>query len=520
MKRMKKLLAGLLAVVMLLSMAACGNKESGAPADSKDPATEGIAGKDTLVIAQGADPKSLDPYGTTDTPAIRVANCIYESLVTLDDDGNIQPCLAESWEVVDDTTYLFHLRKGVKFHNGEELKASDVAFSFSKIAESPHAESIRATIDFENSKAINDYTFEMKMSEPFGAILNHMAHAVMAIVNEKAYTEAGDQVSQNPCGTGPYKFVSWATGDRIDLVANEEYWGDAPLIKNVTWRAIPEASTRTVEVEAGTSDIVIDAPANEIDRLESNPKVNVLRHAASSVDFIAFNNTMAPFDNVKVRQAINMAINKEAIQKVVFHNTGVIAAAPMSSSVWAFNDQLEPSTYDPEAAKELLAEAGYPDGFEMTITCDESQQRHDIAEMVQEMLSPLGITVEIRPMERGAYIDKVIAGELECFSLGWTSDTGDPDYALYASFHSSQHGAAGNMSFYTNEEVDELLQTGRTSTDPEVRKEAYLKAQEIIWEEVPCIFLHCQENLFAYNADLQGFDVDFGGELKLTQMHF
>ena len=519
MKRMKKLLAAALAAMMMLSMTACGN-ESQKPENADAAQGSETAAKDTLVIAQGADPKSLDPYGTTDTPAIRVAKCIYESLVELDDEGNVVPGLAESWEVVDDTTYVFHLRKGVKFHNGEELKASDVAFSFSQIEKSPHAESIRATIDFANSKVIDDYTFEMKMTEPFGAILNHMAHAVMAIVNEKAYTEAGDQVSQKPCGTGPYKFVDWATGDRIDLVAFDEYWGEKPNIKNVVWRAIPEASTRTVEVEAGTSDIIIDAPANEIDRLESNSKVKVLRHAASSVDFLAFNNTIAPFDNVKVRQAINMAINKEAIQKVVFHDTGVIAQAPMSSAVWAFNDKLEPSQYNPEAAKALLAEAGYPDGFTMTITCDESQQRHDIAEMAQEMLAPLGIKVEIRPMERGAYIDKVIAGELECFSLGWTSDTGDPDYALYASFHSSQHGAAGNMSFYTNAKVDELLQTGRVSTDPEVRKQAYLEAQEIIWDEVPCVFLHCQENLFAYNANLQDFAVDFGGELKIAQMHF
>lgn len=226
MKKLNRVLA-LLLVFAMLAAVGCGkskSEEGGAAPEAGTGAETGGETKDTLTIAQGADPVSLDPYGTTDTPAIRVASCIFETLVTRDDNGDIAPGLAESWEIVDDTTYIFHLRKGVKFHNGEELKASDVEFSFSKIAESPHASSIRATIDFENSKAVDDYTFEMKMTEPFGPILNHLGHAVMAIVNEKAYTEAGDGAGQNPVGTGPYKFVSWAASDRIVLEANEDYW--------------------------------------------------------------------------------------------------------------------------------------------------------------------------------------------------------------------------------------------------------------------------------------------------------
>lgn len=505
MRKIKAALALLLAVSMATSVAAVAEE---APK------------KDTLVIAQSADPVSLDPYGTTDTPAIRVANCIFDTLVTLDDEGNIAPRLAESWEIVDDCTYVFKLREGVKFHNGEELKASDVEFSFSKIAESPHASSIRATIDFENSKAIDDYTFEMKMTEPFGPILNHLGHAVMAIVNEKAYTEAGDAVGQNPVGTGPYKFVSWDAGDRIILEENTEYWGEAPATPNVIWRTIPEVATRSIEVEAGGVDIAIDIQASDVTRLESTPNVNVFRNVASSVNFIGLTTTKAPFDDVRVRQAINYAINKEAIYQVVYQGTGTIAAAPMSSVVWAYNDQLPAHEYNVEKAKELLAEAGYPDGFKMTMTTDESQQRQDTAEIVQAQLAQVGIEVEIQPLERTTYIGKVCEGALEAFSLGWSSDTGDPDYALYASFHSSQHGEGGNMSFYTNEEVDRLLEIGRTSTDQEERKQAYLEAQAIVWEEVPCIFLQCPEDLYAYSSDLQNFGVYFDGDLRIAEMSF
>lgn len=512
MKKFNRVLALLLTLVMF-TVVGCGSKEE------EGAAAEGEV-KDTLTIAQSADPVSLDPYGTTDTPAIRVANCIFETLVTLDDEGNIEGRLAESWEIVDDCTYVFKLREGVKFHNGEELKASDVEFSFGLIAESPHASSIRATIDFENSKAIDDYTFEMKMTEPFGPILNHLGHAVMAIVNEKAYTEAGDAVGQNPVGTGPYKFVSWEASDRIVLEQNTEYWGEAPAIPNVVWRTIPEVATRSIEVEAGGVDIAIDIQASDVARLEKAEGVEVFRNVASSVNFIGLTTTKAPFDDVRVRQAINYAIDKEAIYNVVYQGTGTIAEAPMSSVVWAYNDELPAHEYNVEKAKELLAEAGYPDGFKMTMTTDESQQRQDTAEMVQAQLAAVGIEVEIQPLERTTYIGEVCAGTLEAFSLGWSSDTGDPDYALYASFHSSQHGEGGNMSFYTNPEVDRLLEIGRTSTDQEERKQAYLDAQAIVWEEVPCIFLQCPEDLYAYSSDLQNFGVYSDGDLRIPEISF
>ncbi|MDF2892087.1 MAG: extracellular solute-binding protein family 5 [Clostridia bacterium] len=515
MKKLRNALAAMLIIAMLFTIG-CSAKTDPTVSNTDTPKEV----KDTIVIAQGADAKSLDPYGTTDSPAGRVMSSIFDTLVTRDDEGNVAPCLAESWEVVDDKTYIFHLRKGVKFHNGEEFKASDIAFSFSKIAESPHAESIRATIDFENSKAIDDYTFEMKMTEPFGPILNHLSHNVMSIVNEKAYTEAGDKVGQNPVGTGPYKFVSWATGDRIDLIANEDYWGNKPQTKNVVFRNIPEIASRSIEVETGGIDITIGAQTSELDRLEANKDVKVFRRKASTVNFLAFNCSKAPFDNVKVRQAINMAINKDAIFKVVYQGVGAVATAPMSSVVWAYNDKLAPHEYNVEKAKALLAEAGYPNGLEVTIACDQNQERLDTAEMAQAQLAEIGVNVKIETLERGAFIDQVIAGTLDMFGLGWNSDTGDPDYALYASFHSSMHGAGGNMSFYTNEKVDELLETGRTSTDAEIRKQAYLEAQQIVWEEVPCVFLQCPEDVIVYNSGIQDFGVYNDGQLKLENFHF
>ena len=514
-KAWKRMFVLLLATCMLL--AGCG---SGGNDEASGNGGESDGPRDTIVVAQNADPTNLDPYGTTDSPAIRVTKQIFEGLVTRDDEGNVIPALAESWEVVDDCTYIFHIRQGVKFHNGEELTANDVAFSFSKIGESPHASSLRASIDFENSRVIDEYTYEMKLTEPFGPILNHLCHGVMAIVNEKAYTEAGDNVGQQPVGTGPYKFVSWTTGDRIDLVANEDYWGGAPKTKNVVFRCIPEIASRSIEVETGGVDVAINVQASELERLESNPDVKVFRKEANTVNFICFTCNKAPMDDVRVRQAIDLAINKQAILEVVYQNTGIIAPGPMSPTTWAFNNDLPEHAYDPEAAKELLAEAGYPEGFDITITANEDQVRLDICEMVQAQLSQIGINVEIVTLEWGAFLEEVYVGGLDMFTLGWTADTGDPDYALYASFHSSMHGEGGNMSFYTNEEVDRLLDLGRTSTDPDEREAAYLEAQEIIWEEVPCVFLQVPEDLIAYNADLQGFGMTVDSQLKLKDFYY
>ncbi len=495
-----------------------------APAASSAPAAPSASNaapkKDVLVAAQGADPKTLDPQGTTDSPAGRVSSQIFENLVEQDEEMNIIPGLAEKWDIVDPSTYVFHLRKGAKFHNGEELKASDVMFTFKRAGESPHAKSIMATIDVESCKVIDDYTFEMKLSKPFGPILAHLAHNVMAIVNEKAVTESGDKVGQSPIGTGPYKFVKWTASDKIELTRFDDYWGDKAIIKDLVIRTIPETASRTIELETGGIDVAIDVPPNDIARLDAAPNTVVLKSKDFTTSFIVLTNTQGPLQDVRVRQAINMAVDTNAILNVIYQGTGLKGSGPMSPSIWGYNPSLKQYEYNVEKAKALLAEAGFPNGLKLTITTNETQQRIDICEMVQNQLKAVGIEVEIQIMEWGAFIEKVYVGGLEMFVLGWSAATGDPDYALYSQYHSSNHGEAGNMAFYTNKDVDGLLEKGRDSVDPEERKNAYMKAQELIMEDAPCVYLQHGEKINGFSADLTKYNVMPSGTLQFSRFSY
>lgn len=509
-KNLLRIIAMMMAISMLLLAAACGAKDPAVQGEQQGNSagdTNGETGKrDNLIVAINSSPATLDPYGTTDLPAARVTTNVFDTLVRIDENNEVAPCLAESWEIVDDLTYRFKIREGVKFHDGSELTVDDVAFSFKMNSQSPHAVTVNTNIDFENCKVIDEHTFEMKLKQPFGPILRYMAAAVMAIVSEKSYTELGEDFGTKPVGTGPYKVVDWVTDDRIELTRFDDYWGEPAKIKDVTVRLVPESTTRSIEVETGGIDIACRVSASDVARLEENPNITVDRQETYSTNFICLTTTQPPLDNVLVRKAINYAIDKEAILKVVYKGIGVIGSAPMSPTLFGYNDSLPQYTRDVEKAKQLLAEAGYADGFDITISHNEDQVRGDICEMVQAQLSEVGINVEIETLEWGAFIERVYEGSMQMFTLGWSASSGDPDVALYSCFHTDNFGAGGNMSFYSNPEVDELLVKGRVSNDDAVRKEAYMKAQEIIWDESPYVFLQHDTEITAYNKNLQGFD--------------
>ena len=352
----KKLLVLLAMVFSVLFLVACG----GDP-DKKEGAG---TGKDTLVIAQGADAKSLDPHASNDNPSSRIRIQIYDRLMDLDDNGVPQPMLAESWERPDDKTIIFHLRKGVKFHNGDEMKASDVKFSLERALASPEVSHILAGIN--GVEVLDDYTVKVTTEKPMAAILNNLSHTTIAVLSEKATTEAGDKFGQNPIGTGPYKFVSWQSGDRVTLEAFPEYWkGEAPT-KNVVFRNIVEETNRTIGLETGELDIIYDIQGMDKNKLKDDERFNLIEGPQVSITYLGFNMKKAPYDNPKVREAISYAIDQKPIIDTVFLGAGEPANSIIGPNVWGYYD-VEKFTQDVAKANALLAVAGYPNGFKAKI---------------------------------------------------------------------------------------------------------------------------------------------------------
>lgn len=518
---MKKRLLALfsLTLAFVLVVSACGPKKPEGGDDPKDEV------KEVLVVGTGADAVTLDPHGTNDQPSSRVSKQIYDTLIFQTEELDLIPGLAESWEEVDDRTFEFKLRKGVKFHNGEELKASDVKFTLERAKRSSHIGHIVGPIS--EVEVVDDYTFKLSTAEPFAPILTHLAHPAAAILNEKAvveYLEDEDaefdtEYGLHPVGTGPFKFKAWSAGDSITIERNDDYWGDKAKMKEVIFKSITDNSVRTIQLEAGDIDIAYDIQPNDVDRVENDANLVLQRDSNLSTTYIGFNVDKKPLDDVRVRQAINHAINMQAVVDSVYHGVGSAAKGPLGPNVFGSYQGLEGYAYDVEKAKELLADAGLVDGFKISLWTNENQQRIDIATIVENQLEAIGIEVEVEVVEWDKYLKDTADGKHDMFILGWTTVTADADYGLYALFHSSQVGEAGNRSYYRSAEVDKLLDQGRTTVDADERADFYKQAQEIIRDDAPWIFTWTGENLAGLRKEVKGFKQHPAGHHKLDKVY-
>lgn len=494
-KKMKGLVLLLCFCLMITVFSGCGNNDT----------TNGDSKKDALVVATAYDAKSLDPHAVNDVASSNVMTQIYGTLVQLNDKSEVVPMLAESFTQIDDMTYEFKLKKGVKFHNGEEMKASDVKFSLTRAAESSSVSHIFGDIDTNSFNMSDDYTVSFKIKTPATGFLSGLVHTGGSILSEKAVTEAGENYAMNPIGTGPFKFISWTKGDKVELERFDDFYGDKPKFSKMTLRVIPEPTNRVIELESGGVDIAYEVSVNDLARVEESDKLQIVRVIDNSTQYLGFNNQKAPFNDLKVREAISYALDTKSIVETVWRGIGKVAVGPIGPNVLYSDKSLERHEYNVQKSKDLLKEAGFENGFKTTIWTNEKKERVDMATIMQSQLKEVGIDVEIKVLEWGAYLDGLSKGEQDMFLIGWTCQTPDPDLAVYAPLHSSKVGSGGNYSFFMNEKVDELIMQGRVMKNSPEREAVYKELQKEVKNQSPWVFLSNGEQVVGTTKAVKGF---------------
>lgn len=504
---MKKLLTLILCLAMVLTVfAGCSSTpatEEGASASGD--AAQGEAAdseyKDTLVFAMNTDVQSLDPQIQNDTTSEQVVKMLYNTLLKFQDDGTVVGDLAESWSVSEDKlTWTFNLKQGVKFHNGKELTSADVKATFDR-ALNAEAGGLRTTEIikmFTSVEAPDPYTVTITTDAPYGPMESLMCNMSLGIMDADYIEQYGLDLgtsAEGENGTGPFKVVSWERDQEIVVERFDDYFGTPAKLQTVVYTIIPEAASRVIALETGEVD-VIDKPTDEdLARLEADTEnYTVLRKPTISQRLFRFGCNDPIISNTKVRQAIVYAIDRQAIIDALFTGSGYPSTAPLAPVTFGYSD-LGEIEQDLELAKSLLAEAGYPDGFDTKIiTTERYQNGIELAEIISQQLAEIGINAEIEVWEWSALSaswNGITADEFDqpIFIMGAGPSMRDADGGLRGLYTTSETGLNDrNYGFYSNAEVDALIEQGMQETDQQKRVEIYKEAMEILYREDPAGF--------------------------------
>jgi len=509
--------------------------------------TIGIASASgTLVFGSSGDPSRLDPGDVTDGESIQRMDNIFEGLVEYQA-GNckIQPCLATSWEAsADGTEIVFNLRKGVKFHDGTDFNADAVVFSFARQYDLNHPYHQYGEwaywgymfSDIKEMEKIDDYTVKLVLKRTNASIMTSLAMFTVNIVSPANAEKYKGDAFKYPCGTGPFKFVEWVKDDHITLEANDNYWRERSQLDKLIFKVIPDPSARLMALEVGeVQGIEYPNPA-DFNRINANKDLVLMTQPGMNIAYMAMNTGYGyedanengvrdpdepwvktpgyfePLTKKKVRQAINMAIDKQSIIDNLYMGTAIKAKNGMPPFMLGYNDEIQDYPYDPAKAKELLTEAGYPNGFEVTLYVMPVSRPYmfdppKIGEAIQSYLGAIGIKVKFYQVDWGTYLQETEAGKHQMCLLGWTGDNGDPDNfmnVLYGT-NACSIGTAGNYAFFNDENVQILLSKALQTYDEEKRAEYYKKAQEVIHEDAGWVYLAHSLQSMVFRKNVHGF---------------
>ncbi|HSR71048.1 MAG TPA: ABC transporter substrate-binding protein [Kiloniellales bacterium] len=476
-----------------------------------------------LVVGQIAEPKSLDPHVVTALNDFRILVNLYDGLVRFED-GTLQvgPGLAKSWEISEDgTRYTFHLRDGITFHDGTPFDAAAVKFNFERMLDDTHP--YHDTGPFPLSfffSAVDKVTVEDRLTvafdlkRPYAPFLSNLAYPTGLIVSPAAVREHGEAFGRQPSGTGAFRFVEWESNRRVVVERNEDYWNGPPPLEAVVFRPVTDANTRVAEMLSGGIDLMVEVPPDNLATFAQDENFEVYEQAGPHLWFLILNTKEGPFADKRMRQAVNYAIDKQALVENVLQGTARVAAGPVPPAFsWAYNESLEPYPHDPAKARALIEAAGY-EGADLTFYVTEggSGMLDPVAmgAAIQADLAEVGLDVEIQTYEWNTFLGKVnpgLEGKADMAEMAWM--TNDPDTLPYLTLRSDAWPDKGgfNSGYYSNPEVDALLERARRTTDRAERARLYKTVQEIVHEDAPWVFVANWKQNAVASARVENFQL-------------
>ncbi len=490
----------------------------------------GAPPRDAIVIGLVAEPVTMDPPQITDLNSARVTKRIFEGLVGQElGSYKLVPGLAQSWDISrDGLTYTFRLRPNVTFHDGTPFNAEAVKFVFERQLNDKGPYYATGTYPYVKGflgnvagvEVLDASTVQIKLKAPLTPFLQYLAHQSLFTFSPESLKKWGKDVVKHPVGTGPFKLETWEPGVKVVLARNEQYWGGAPKIRQAIYVPIVEAQARLVALKTGDIDLTMDVPPDSLDELRRDPSLVVAESNSSAVWYVTLNTRHPILKDRRVRQALNHAVNKEAIIRDILRGTAIVSRGPISP---VYGPYYEENTarypHDLEKARALLKDAGYAGGFELGFLVPESgsgmQSPVEMATVIQANLTQIGVRAKIQTMEWGAYLRKYLE-QPDMAEMSWNPSIGDPDHMMYMLLSSDRFPPAFNSGYYQNDRVDDLLRRARTTIDEKARVPLYREAQKLVVEDAPWIFVDHGKQVIVHRKRVQGFKLHPNFDLVLT----
>ena len=470
---------------------------------------QSAAASTTVSFCLGADLATVQPHADSSTHSQNVIRHMLEPLVTRDDDLNYVPLLATSWRRINPTTMEFKLRENAKFHNGRPLTGEDVKFSIERILDPSLRLLVRSMIaTIDHVDVVDSATVRVVTAKPDPILLNRIANQGAVIVPAETFKSQGAEAfSRKPIGTGPFTFVEWVKDDHLTMEANPTYWGGRPRIERLVYKPILEASTRLAALKTGAVDLIANVEPEQARDIQSDPNLRIARVRSARIMFVVLNTYRKPFDDVRVRQAMNYAVDVDAIVKDLMSGYAHRLPNIVGPACFGYDPGQQPYPYDPAKAKALLAQAGYPNGFEVPFHTPKGRYLLDaeIAQAVSGYLSKVGVRAKVEVMEWGNFLKRAFdagnaTNRLTMFFIGYGNNVLDIDDLLGGYFDSKRRGL-----YYNDLTLDALILKGQTTIEAEARLKIYREIQTSVREIAPWIFLFNPEDVFGINKRLAGW---------------